>query len=32
MDQKINGAVMIGYPKYRYQRIPTRNRAIVTWR
>jgi nitroreductase len=31
-DQKINGAVMIGYPKYRYQRIPMRNRAMVTWR
>jgi nitroreductase len=31
-DQKINGAVMIGYPKGRYQRIPMRNRAIVTWR
>ena len=31
-DQRINGAVMIGYPKCRYHRIPVRNRAMVTWR
>jgi nitroreductase/NAD-dependent dihydropyrimidine dehydrogenase PreA subunit len=31
-DQRINGAVMLGYPKYRYRRIPLRNRAIITWR
>jgi len=31
-DQRINGALMIGYPKYRYRRIPMRNRAMVTWR
>jgi nitroreductase/NAD-dependent dihydropyrimidine dehydrogenase PreA subunit len=26
------GAVMLGYPKFRYQRIPLRNRPIVTWK
>ena len=25
------GAVMIGYPKYRYKRIPQRNEATVSW-
>ena len=25
------GAMMIGYPKYRYQRIPLRNPAKITW-
>lgn len=25
------GAVMIGYPQYRYKRIPQRNEAVVTW-
>lgn len=29
--QKIYGAVMIGYPQYRYRRIPSRNAALVTW-
>lgn len=26
------GTMMIGYPKYRYQRIPLRNEARITWR
>lgn len=26
------GAVMLGYPQYRYTRIPMRNQAQVTWR
>lgn len=26
------GAVMIGYPKYTYQRLPLRNEAQITWR
>lgn len=26
------GAMMIGYPKYRYKRIPLRNRPEITWR
>ncbi|MBI5601932.1 MAG: nitroreductase family protein [Deltaproteobacteria bacterium] len=26
------GAVMIGYPKYAYQRMPIRNRPPITWR
>ncbi len=26
------GAMMIGYPKYRYQRLPLRKEADVTWR
>ena len=26
------GAVMLGYPQYRYQRIPRRNEPQVTWR
>jgi nitroreductase/NAD-dependent dihydropyrimidine dehydrogenase PreA subunit len=30
-DLKINGAVMIGYPKYHYGRVPKRNAAIVKW-
>jgi nitroreductase len=30
-DLQINGAVMIGYPKYHYWRIPKRNPAIIKW-
>lgn len=26
------GAMMVGYPKYRYQRIPKRNNPDITWR
>ena len=26
------GAVMLGYPQYRYQRIPGRNEPLITWR
>ncbi|MFC1889306.1 nitroreductase family protein [Thermodesulfobacteriota bacterium] len=26
------GAVMVGYPKFRYRRLPVRNRPEVTWR
>jgi len=31
-DQKLYGAVMVGYPKYKYRRIPGRNEAIIKWR
>ncbi|MEJ2031919.1 MAG: nitroreductase family protein [Deltaproteobacteria bacterium] len=30
--EAITGAMMVGYPKHRYQRIPLRNEARVTWR
>jgi nitroreductase len=26
------GAMMVGYPKYEYQRLPVRNRPLVTWK
>ena len=26
------GAVMVGYPKYSYQRMPPRNKPEITWR
>jgi nitroreductase/NAD-dependent dihydropyrimidine dehydrogenase PreA subunit len=26
------GAIMVGYPKFNYQRVPLRNEASVTWR
>ena len=26
------GAVMLGYPKFKYQRIPVRNEPRVTWK
>ena len=26
------GAMMIGYPKYNYQRLPLRNKPQITWR
>ena len=26
------GAVMLGYPQYRYHRIPARNEPLITWR
>ena len=26
------GAMMVGYPKFRYQRLPLRNEARITWR
>ena len=28
---KIYGAAMIGYPRFRYHRIPVRNRAVIDW-
>ena len=31
-ESKIFGAVMIGYPKFRYHRIPERNRVVIDWR
>ena len=31
-DHKANGAMMIGYPKVKYHRIPERNPVRVTWR
>jgi nitroreductase/NAD-dependent dihydropyrimidine dehydrogenase PreA subunit len=30
-NMKICGAVMIGYPKFHYRRIPNRNRAFINW-
>jgi len=30
-DHSAYGAMMIGYPKYRYQRLPVRNDARITW-
>lgn len=30
-EHRCQGAMMIGYPKYRFPRIPLRNRASVTW-
>jgi nitroreductase/NAD-dependent dihydropyrimidine dehydrogenase PreA subunit len=26
------GAMMVGYPKYRYHRLPERNRPVITWK
>jgi len=31
-DQQVCGALMLGYPTYRYQRIPTRLPPRITWR
>ena len=31
-DHELAYAMMIGYPKYKYQRIPVRNAADITWR
>lgn len=31
-DHLAFGAVMVGYPKYKYQAIPVRNRPRVTWK
>jgi nitroreductase/NAD-dependent dihydropyrimidine dehydrogenase PreA subunit len=31
-DQKLTGMLMLGYPKYKYQRIPERNPADITWK
>ena len=31
-DHLAFGAMMVGYPKYKYQRIPIRNRPRVTWK
>ena len=30
-DQQVYGALMLGYPTYRYRRIPTRRTARITW-
>jgi nitroreductase/NAD-dependent dihydropyrimidine dehydrogenase PreA subunit len=30
-DQSSYGAMMLGYPRYRYQRLPLRNQPQVTW-
>ena len=30
-DEQIHGALMLGYPKFRYQRIPERNRPLITY-
>jgi len=31
-DNLAFGAMMVGYPKFKYQRIPIRNRPLVTWK
>ncbi len=31
-DHQVFGAIMIGYPKYRYHRIPFRDEPKITWR
>ena len=31
-DHQAFGSMMVGYPKYRYQRMPSRNEPTVTWR
>ena len=31
-DHLAFGAMMVGYPKFKYQRIPIRNRPLVTWK
>jgi len=30
-DHKAFGAVMVGYPKLRYQRLPVRKKPRITW-
>ena len=31
-DHQAFGSMMVGYPKYRYQRMPSRNEPPITWR
>jgi nitroreductase/NAD-dependent dihydropyrimidine dehydrogenase PreA subunit len=31
-DHQAFGSMMVGYPKYRYQRMPSRNEPKITWR
>lgn len=31
-DHSVYGAVMVGYPKFKYQRIPNRNQPRITWK
>ena len=31
-DRQTLGSMMVGYPKYRYQRLPIRNKPKITWR
>ena len=31
-DHSVYGAIMVGYPKFKYQRIPNRNQPRVTWK
>jgi len=31
-DHSVFGAIMVGYPKFKYQRIPNRNLPRVTWK
>ncbi len=31
-DHQAFGAMMVGYPKFKYQRLPVRNRPLVTWK
>ena len=31
-DHQAFGSMMVGYPKYRYQRMPSRNEPQITWR
>ncbi len=30
-DEQLHGAIMAGYPKYKYQRVPRRNNPIITY-
>jgi nitroreductase len=30
-DQIVCGAMMVGYPRYRYHRLPLRNEPPITW-
>jgi hypothetical protein len=31
-DHQVFGSMMIGYPKYRYHRMPCRKEPAITWR
>ena len=31
-DHTPHGAMLIGYPKYKFQRLPLRNEAQILWR
>jgi nitroreductase len=31
-NHQVHAALMVGYPKHRFSRIPLRNQPVVTWR